>query len=180
MTKIVQAISIEHAIRKALQRLGEAGASQALEAYSGQRKSVSLLRKCADPDNPRYNIQLRDAIALDRACIDANYPPPLRQAYDAALDDRQNNSLEPDADLYSLMLAINVAAGGVGDVILKMQANHNCRVCENQLRIQPVFDRLTELEATVSDLRRTLTAQARLTDTPNSKEQHATLPHQEL
>ena len=112
MTKSVAEGSFEHAIREALRSLGEDGAVDALECHAGQRKSPSLLRKCADPDDQRHHIQLRDALALDRACLAANHGTPLLRAYELKL--QQDQVTPPKAaeeDLLRLSLEINVAAG---------------------------------------------------------------------
>ena len=63
MTKVLPLDSIENGIRQAIRSLGDQAATDALARFTGQRKSASLLRKCADPDDNRHNIQLRDAVA---------------------------------------------------------------------------------------------------------------------
>lgn len=77
MTKLARLGSVEHGIRQALKILGDAGTEEALENVLGLRRSVSLIRKCADPDNNSNHIQLRYAIALDVACVEAGYEPPI-------------------------------------------------------------------------------------------------------
>jgi hypothetical protein len=77
LTKLARLGSVEHGIRQALKILGDDGAEDALERVLGVRRSASLIRKCADPDNNSNHIQLRYAIALDVACVEAGYDPPL-------------------------------------------------------------------------------------------------------
>lgn len=122
MTKLVAEGSFEHAIREALRSLGEEGAVDALECHAGQRKSPSLLRKCADPDDPRHHIQLRDALALDRACLAGNHGTPLLRAYELKL--QQDHAAPPKAaeeDLLRLSLEINVAAGELSAQCIQAQ-----------------------------------------------------------
>lgn len=81
MTKLVPLRTIEHGLRRALSILDEDGACGAIEELSGVRRSASLLRKCADPDNDRHHLQLRYAIALDVACTRAINLAPLLEVY---------------------------------------------------------------------------------------------------
>lgn len=86
MTKLVPLGSIEHAIRRVLEILGDAGVESAIQEELGFRRSASLIRKCGDPDDSRHHIQMRYAIALDLACIDEVGRPPLLEAYRAMVD----------------------------------------------------------------------------------------------
>ena len=54
MTKLVAIRSIEHAARRALTILGDEGVEQAIEETLGLKRSASLIRKCADPDDDEY------------------------------------------------------------------------------------------------------------------------------
>ena len=80
MTKAVLPNSFEHALRRVLLILGEAGAEEAILCGTGVRRSASLLRKCADVDDHRHQIQLRYASALDMACVAKGHLPPLLEA----------------------------------------------------------------------------------------------------
>ena len=65
MTKLVAIRSIEHAARRALTILGDDGVERAIEDVLGLKRSASLIRKCADPDDDSHHLQSRYAVALD-------------------------------------------------------------------------------------------------------------------
>ncbi len=65
MTKSVELGTVEHGLREAYRHLGLPQAAAAIEAYAGMRKSESLLRKYADPDDSRHQVSLRNALAID-------------------------------------------------------------------------------------------------------------------
>lgn len=77
MTKLVAIRSIEHAARRALAILGDDGVERAIEDILGLKRSASLIRKCADPDDDGHHLQSRYAVALDVACHHAGEPPPM-------------------------------------------------------------------------------------------------------
>jgi hypothetical protein len=107
-----------------------------------------------DPDNPRHNIQLKDAIALDRACIAAQYPPPLLRAYELALQaDDTDIGTNRDADTCHLALAMEVAAGLVGEAILQADSCGSCD-CPRGYHANRVSERLLDLEHAIAQLRK--------------------------
>ena len=81
MTKLVAIRTIEHATRRALAILGDGGVERAIEDVLGLRRSASLIRKCADPDDDGHHLQSRYAVALDVACHRAGQLPPLLDAH---------------------------------------------------------------------------------------------------
>jgi hypothetical protein len=81
MTKLVAIRSIEHGARRALTILGDDGAERAIKEVLGLKRSASLIRKCADPDDDGHHLQSRYAVALDVACHRAGQPPPLLDAH---------------------------------------------------------------------------------------------------
>ena len=81
MTKLVAIRTIEHAARRALTILGDNGVEQAISDILGLKRSASLIRKCADPDDDGHHLQSRYAVALDVACRRAGELPPLLDAH---------------------------------------------------------------------------------------------------
>lgn len=81
MTKLVAIRTIEHAARRALTILGDEGVERAIEEVLGVKRSASLIRKCADPDDDGHHLQSRYAVALDVACRRAGEPAPLLDAH---------------------------------------------------------------------------------------------------
>lgn len=124
MTKLTPLLSIEHAIRQALALLGDDGAEQAIRAYLGVRRSSSLIRKCADPDDRAHHIQLRYAIALDLACIAAGHPPPMLEAHRHALDTADSDGPPEvfgdldESELSSAVLAVQAALGDLAREVI--------------------------------------------------------------
>ena len=120
MTKAVLPNSFEHALRRVLLILGEAGAEEAILRGTGVRRSASLLRKCADADDHRHQVQLRYASALDMACVAKGHLPPLLEAQKrlvaASLADGQDGVAE-DADLARSLLDLQVTLGGIAAIL---------------------------------------------------------------
>ncbi len=81
MTKLVPLRTIEHGLRRALAVLGAEGAQNAIQDLLELRRSASLIRKCADPDDNRHHIQFRYVVALDVACEKAGQLPPLLEVH---------------------------------------------------------------------------------------------------
>jgi len=81
MTKLVAIRSIEHAARRALVILGDDGVERAIADVLGLKRSASLIRKCADPDDDGHHLQSRYAVALDVACQRAGQLPPLLDSH---------------------------------------------------------------------------------------------------
>lgn len=78
MTKLRAPGSIEDGVLQAIAILGDAGAA----AATG--KSATMARQWSDPDNERQ-IQARDAVKLDAACVVAGHSAPLLRAYQSEL-----------------------------------------------------------------------------------------------
>lgn len=120
MTKAVLPNSFEHALRRVLLILGEAGAEEAILRGTGVRRSASLLRKCADADDQRHQIQLRYASALDMACVAKGHLPPLLEAQKrlvaAYLADGRDGVADA-ADLSRSLLDLQATLGGLAAIL---------------------------------------------------------------
>lgn len=86
MTKLVAIRTIEHAARRALTILGDDGVEQAIGEILGLKRSASLIRKCADPDDDGHHLQSRYAVALDVACRRVGQLAPLLDAHSYLID----------------------------------------------------------------------------------------------
>lgn len=121
MTKLVPLRSIEHGLRRALATLDDAGAQAAIEEVVGVRRSVSLLRKCADPDNDRHHLQFRYAVALDIACARAGYPSPLLEVYRYLVESHAGSDAEgwkgAEAKLLHAALNLQSALGYLSQTV---------------------------------------------------------------
>ena len=94
MTKLVRLRSIEHGLRRALAILDDDGARNAIQEITGVRRSASLLRKCADPDDNRHHLQYRYAVALDSACARAGHLSPLLEVYQHLVESHSQSAPE--------------------------------------------------------------------------------------
>jgi hypothetical protein len=155
MTKSVALGSIEHGLREAFRLIGIDSVVAAIQNGSGQQKSASLLRKYADPDDPRHHLPLRDAVAIDTACVRAGHKAPLIEAYQMLLtiDDLNVDPSPHGQDLCHLVLGIEAAAGAVASAALQALS---CPDCNKSNRRQPeeMYRRLQALEEATAVLRK--------------------------
>lgn len=112
MTKLVAIRTIEHAARRAMTILGDTGVEQAIEDVLGIKRSASLIRKCADPDDDGHHLQSRYAVALDVACRRAGQLPPLLDAH-SYLIERHSGAAPSDGEVHE---------GRVQHAVLMLQA----------------------------------------------------------
>jgi hypothetical protein len=112
MTKLVAIRTIEHATRRALTILGDDGVERAIEETLGLKRSASLIRKCADPDDDGHHLQSRYAVALDVACRRAGELPPLLDAHSYLVE--RHSDAAPNED--------EVSEGRVQHAVLMLQA----------------------------------------------------------
>ncbi len=79
MTKLREPESIEDAVFQAVALLGEEPVAKASDV------SASLVRKWSDPDDPAHRIGLHQALAIDKALIDAGHAPVFRALFEALM-----------------------------------------------------------------------------------------------
>lgn len=155
MTKRVELGTVEHGLRQAFAHIGIEGAVDAIERATGTRKSASLLRKYADPDSPRHHIPLRDAMAIDLACVERGFKPPLLAAYQTYADGCAGGDagVMTNQTLSCLALATGAAAGMVAEAVLQSEECNGCNCANNQDRHE-IYSALVELEGSVEALRK--------------------------
>ncbi len=121
MTKLVAIRTIEHAVRRALAILGDDGVEQAIEDILGLKRSASLIRKCADPDDDGHHLQSRYAVALDVACHRAGQLPPLLDAHRYLIERHSGAALsdgEPgDGRVQHAVLMLQAALGELSHTV---------------------------------------------------------------
>ena len=121
MTKLVPLRSIEHGLRRALGILEDEGATKAIQDVLGVKRSASLLRKCADPDNDRHHLQFRYAVALDAACAKAGRLTPLLEVHQFLVERHARTSsaerVGGGAKLFHAVLALQAALGDVAQTV---------------------------------------------------------------
>lgn len=126
MTKIMPIGTIAHGLRQVMQLLGEQGVERAIGTALGVRRSASLIRKCADPDGGRHHLQMRYAIALDRACLARGHAAPLLEAYRAGLEGVTGDPA-PAGSKDELIRAVVVLQAALGDVSRAVEAAFSSR-----------------------------------------------------
>ena len=126
MTKLVLLRSIEHGLRRALGTLGDEGAQQAIQDVLGVKRSSSMLRKCADPDDDRHHIQFRYAVALDIACERSGQLPPLLEVHRYLIESHESDDplpREPGGEglilraVLTLQTALGSLSQSIGDAL---------------------------------------------------------------
>lgn len=108
ITKLVAIRTIEHATRRALAILGDGGVKRAIADVLGLRRSASLIRKCADPDDDGHHLQSRYAVALDVACHRAGQLPPLLDDHRYPIE-RHSGAAPSAGELGELSLTVGEA-----------------------------------------------------------------------
>ena len=117
MTKLQEPLSLEHAIHRCFRILGEDGVRRALARHLGVERSASLIRKCANPDDPAHHLQVRYAVALDRACWEARRTHPVLEAYQHVLAaDCPGTGAGPDASKEAILDAVVDLQASLGDL----------------------------------------------------------------
>ncbi len=113
MTKRREPNSLEDGVFKAIQHLGDAG------VFAATGKSGSFLRQCSDGDDTDHHLQIRHAIALDKACKTIGESPPILAAYCNALDgeDINHQSKAPLERLANAAAVFGEVAGEVSTAV---------------------------------------------------------------
>ena len=151
MTKLMPLYTIEHGIRRAFALLGDEGVEQAIEDHLGITRSASLIRKCGDPDDVNHHLQLRYAIALDRACRQKVGQAPLLECMAMQLSGAADPKATPErfSELSALkeMLALQMALGGLAkEVADAMREGSPGGADFSQLEAHKLFDSIDEIE----------------------------------
>lgn len=132
--------SIEDAMVQALAILGDAG----VEKATG--KSAGLARKWSDPDADDHHIQLRQAAALDAACLFAGQDGPFGKAFPGAVAARLEALGGPAAgaaakDPLARIASVTADLGDVAREVAKAAADGRFDAAE----CKRIFDELHEM-----------------------------------
>ena len=121
MTKLVPLRTIEHGLRRALSILEIEGAQRAIHDLLGVRRSASLFRKCADPDDDKHHLQFRYAVALDVGCAMAEQQPPFLEVHHYLVEQHGRKDPPGDGDgaarLVQAVLALQAALGDLSQTV---------------------------------------------------------------
>ena len=112
MTKKRKITSVETGIAEAIKILKDQGVADVT------KKSASFLRKCSDPDLEQQ-IQHKDSIAIDLACIEKGRVPPMLLAHQSMLDKKMESIKRDYASVSDTIMKLTVRLGKLVDVTNK-------------------------------------------------------------
>lgn len=171
MTKLAPLGSIEHGIRRVLEILGEEGVETAIRESLGVARSASLIRKSGDADNDRHQLQLRYAIALDRACLAATGRSPMLDSYRAMLDEPlplvRNETIKEDMlrDVLTLQVCLGELARKISTAFsMDSQAPESLTAVERHA----IYGAVNTMEDNAEHLKRLLISGDQAADTKNA------------
>ena len=112
MAKNRELSSIEHGLAEAIKNLK----TEIIEEVTG--KSESYIRKCSDPDLDQQ-LDHRDAVKIDRACIENGLTPYLLRAHEYIILKELENSKAQNHDVNELLVKFTILHGELMSAINK-------------------------------------------------------------
>jgi len=148
MAKIRKISSIENGLAEVIKILSEEEIQEAIG------KGVSFIRKCSDPDQPQQ-IDHNDSIKLDLACIKKLKAPPLLNSHEyimsTLIDDNQINN---EDDLDSVLVKFTILHGKLVEVIKKAQDPKSDKGEEiSVLEKKEIFESIKSIEDKIMKLK---------------------------
>lgn len=150
MAKIRDLSSIESGLAQAIKNLGKG----TLESVTG--KSESFLRKCSDPDLDQQ-LDHRDAIKIDKACIEAGLMPYLFRAHEYVILSELKKVKGDNTDLNELLIKFTILHGKLMDSIKSAKSNESDR--GNRISAgekKEIFEAFDQLEAKILKIKKTI------------------------
>ncbi|MDC1134624.1 hypothetical protein OAS68_00170 [Candidatus Pelagibacter sp.] len=148
MAKIRKISSIENGLAEVIKILSEEEIEEAIG------KSVSFLRKCSDPDQPQQ-IDHNDSIKLDLACIKKKKAPPLLNSHEYIMSTLvDNNKINSDDDLDSVLVKFTILHGKLVEVIKKAQDPNSDKGEEiSAVEKKEIFESIKSIEDKIMKLK---------------------------
>ena len=112
MTKLREPLTIEHILSEVLKKIN----TEELKQITG--KSISHFRKCSDPDLDQQ-LDHRDAVKIDRACIENGLTPYLLRAHEYIILKELENSKAQNHDVNELLVKFTILHGELMSAINK-------------------------------------------------------------
>ena len=112
MAKIREISSIEHGLAEAIKNLK----AELIEKATGKRES--FIRKCSEPDLDQQ-LDHRDAVKIDRACIENGLTPYLLRAHEYIILKELENSKAQNHDVNELLVKFTILHGELMSAINK-------------------------------------------------------------
>ena len=101
-------------------------------------KSESYLRKCSDPNLPQQ-LDHKDAIKIDRACIEAGLMPYLFEAHRAIIVSELKKIKGSNEDLNDLLIKFTILHGRLMDSLNQLNLLRVIRVLKFQQQKKKIF-----------------------------------------
>ena len=117
MPKIRKPASIENGLSEVVKILSEDEIEEAIG------KSSSYLRKCSDPDKDsdgiKRNIDHKDSVQLDLACVRKGISPPLLTSHQYIIDQEKNKLDNEDmSDVSRMLVKFSILEGELNKFII--------------------------------------------------------------
>jgi len=119
-------------------------------------KSESFLRKCSDPDLDQQ-LDHRDAIKIDRACIEAGFMPYLFRAHEYVILSELKKIKGDKTDLNELLIKFTILHGKLMDSIKSSKSNESDRgKAISASEKKEIFEAFDQLEAKILKIKKTI------------------------
>lgn len=117
MVKIRKLASIEKGLEEIIKVLSEEEIKQAIN------KGGSYIRKCSDPDPDsdgiKRNIDHKDSVQLDLACIRKGISPPMLASHQYIIDEEKNKLNNEDmSDVSRMLVKFSILEGELNKFII--------------------------------------------------------------
>jgi hypothetical protein len=118
MVKIRKLASIEKGLEEITRVLTEEEIKKAIN------KGASYIRKCSDPDPDsdgiKRNIDHKDSVELDRACVSKGFAPPLLTAHQFIID-QEKSKLSSDElnDVSRMLVKFSILEGELNKFVIE-------------------------------------------------------------
>ncbi len=150
MAKVRELSSIESGLTQAIKNLKKG----ALELATG--KSESFLRKCSDPDLDQQ-LDHKDAIKIDKACIEAGLMPYLFRAHEYIILSELKKVKGEQSDLNELLIKFTILHGKLMDSIKSaksLTSDRGPKISASEKK--EIFDAFNELETKILKIKKTV------------------------
>ena len=119
-------------------------------------KSESYLRKCSDPNLPQQ-LDHKDAIKIDRACIEAGLMPYLFEAHRAIIVSELKKIKGSNEDLNDLLIKFTILHGRLMDSIKSAKSSKGDQGIKiSAAEKKDIFDAFEKLETKILKIKKTI------------------------
>ena len=122
MVKIRKLASLEKGLEEIIKVLSESEIKKAIN------KGSSVLRKCSDPDRDsegrdedgvKRNIDHKDSVKLDLACVRKGISPPMLASHQYIVDEEKNKlNIEDMSDVSRMLVKFSILEGELNKFII--------------------------------------------------------------